>query len=89
MPAYWIGYKLEAKGQNYDGLYSAIKDIGGWWRHTTSSWIVTSNSKATDIRDTLKEHIDENDTLIVAKLSGEAAWANIGKNGSEWLKSNL
>jgi hypothetical protein len=37
----------------------------------------------------LQQYIDSNDELLVAKLSGEAAWTGFSDKCSNWLKENL
>ena len=44
---------------------------------------------AEQIRDDLVRHIDVNDELLVAKLSGEAAWYGFPPNGGQWLQQQL
>lgn len=90
MAAYIIGYDLNKSGQDYEELITAIKSISGtWWHHLDSTWIVVTSKTAVQIRDLLLSHIDTNDELLVAKLSGEAAWYGINEKGSNWLRSNL
>ena len=75
MNTYIICYDLNSPGQNYEGLIDAIKEIAnGWWHHLDSTWIINNNGPATSIRDYLTAHLDRNDELLVAKLSGESAW---------------
>jgi hypothetical protein len=89
MKSYVIGYDLNSPGQDYDALFEAIKSYGAWWHHLDSTWIVKTNSSAVEIRDHLRQFIDENDELLVAKLSGEAAWTGFSSKGSAWLKNNV
>lgn len=89
MTTYMIGYDLNKSGQDYDDLIEAIKTYDKWWHYLDSTWIIKSSKTATEIRDHLKRHIDSNDELLVAKLSGEAAWAGFSDKGSSWLKTNL
>lgn len=89
MSTYAINYDLNKPGQNYDSLIEAIKQFATWWHHLDSCWLVVTNLSAADIRDRLKPHLDRNDELLVAKLSGEAAWAGFTDRGSKWLKDNL
>lgn len=84
-----ISYDLIAPNRNYDKLYDGIKNYGTWARINESLWIIKSDDTSTQIRDNLKSFIDENDKLIVAKLSGEGAWFNLSDEISKWLKSNL
>jgi hypothetical protein len=90
MSTYMIGYDLNRPGQNYQNLFDAIKAQSKlWWHHLDSTWIITSDKSAKEIRDALVPHIDRNDELLVAKLSGEAAWWGFNEQGSSWLKDNL
>ena len=90
MNSYMIGYDLNKTGKDYKGLIDKIKGtFSNWWHCLDSTWIVKSNMNATQIRDLLKPFIDGNDELLVAKLSGEAAWTGFDEACSDWLKKNL
>ena len=87
--SYIIGYDLNKSGQDYDTLIEEIKKIGAWWHHLDSTFIVKSNLSAKEIRTNLKQYIDDNDELLVAVLTGEAAWTGFNDKGSKWLKDNI
>lgn len=89
MKSYIISYDLNKPGQNYNDLYEAIKALGNWWHHLDSTWIIKSNLTAVQVRDSLTPHMDSNDKILVATLSGEAAWKGFNQKGSDWLKNNL
>lgn len=89
MKSYVISYDLNKPGQDYAKLYEAIKSYGTWWRNLESTWIIKSNSIASQIRDYLKQFIDKNDKLLVVTLTGEGAWSGINANGSTWLTKYL
>lgn len=90
LATYMIGYDLNRPGQGYTALIEAIKKVGSnWWHHLDSTWIVISNKTAVDIRNSLTPYVDNSDELLVAKLSGEAAWKGFTDKGSIWLKENL
>ncbi len=89
MKTYMIGYDLDRPGQDYPELIEAIKNYGWWWHHLDSTWIIRTDSSAAQIRDYLQQFIDPNDELLVARLSGEAAWRGIPERGSKWLRDNL
>ena len=89
MAAYIIGYHLNRPGQDYPNLFEAIKSYGNWWHHLGSTEIVKTDQSAVQIRDHLRQFIDQSDELFVGKLSGHAAWTGIPENGSNWLKNNL
>lgn len=89
MKTYLVGYDLNRPEQNYTDLIDAIKELGLWWHCLDSTWIVKTNQSASDIRDSLRRHIDSNDELLVASLTGESAWGGFADDCSSWLKSNI
>lgn len=89
MKTYLIGYDLNKEGQNYNNLIAEIKKLGNWWHCLDSTFIIKSNNLSSVIRDHLSKFIDKNDKLLVARLTGEAAWAGFDNDCSKWLNENL
>lgn len=89
MNSYLISYDLMAPAKDYPKLISAIKDYGTYAKVLESCWVIKSSDTAKTITDNLKNYIDANDKLFVAKLDNVAAWYNLPKEVSEWLKKNL
>lgn len=89
MPCYVIGYDLNQPGQDYEELYEQIKSYGTWLHHLDSTWFVKTNHTSAQIRNYLQQFIDDNDKLLVAELSGVAAWTGLNDKGTTWLKNNL
>lgn len=90
MASYVISYDLNRPGQNYNELFEEIKALGTWWHCLDSTWIVKSNLTAAQVRDRLVKKIDTNDRLIVAALTGEAAWTtSFSEQCQDWLRKNL
>jgi hypothetical protein len=89
MKSYLIGYDLNKSGQDYSTLIEKIKLVGSWWHCLDSTWIVKSDLSAAQIRDMLIPFIDTNDELLVATLTGEAAWKGFSKQCGDWLLKNL
>ena len=75
MSKYMVTYDLRKPGQNYDNLIAAIKKYT-FVKVTESSWFIKTSDNATVVRDNLNKHIDSGDRLMVAALTGEAAWNN-------------
>jgi len=88
MKTYLVGYDLNRPHQDYPELIRAIKQFP-WWHYLDSTWIVKSNSKASEIRDNLAQHIDTNDELLVVSLTGESAWTGFDATASAWLHENI
>lgn len=89
MNTYMIGYDLHKPSQDYPKLEKAIKKFGWWWHHLDSTWIIKSDMSASEVYDFLSHFMDGNDALLVAALTGEAAWFGFNKPGSDWLKDYL
>lgn len=87
--SYFISYDLSSPGQNYNDLIEAIKNYGTYCKINNSDWIISTDDKATEIRDNLKQHLDKNDKLFVGELSGAAAWIGYPDSTSNWLKKYL
>ena len=75
MNKYIITYDLNCPGKNYTSLISKINTYENA-KVCESAWIIRSSSNSEQIRDILTREIDKNDSLFVAKLTGEAAWRN-------------
>ena len=89
-----IGYDLNKEGKNYaennKKLIELIKKtFPTWWHYLDSTWIVVTTMTCVQIRDLLITVLDKDDELLVARLSGEAAWFGFDDNGSKWLKEHL
>jgi hypothetical protein len=88
MGTYVVTYDLRAPGRNYAALHEAIKALGAWWHHLESTWIVTSQLTAVQIRDRLRSHLDGNDKLLVAEMGHWWATVGIDAAGNDWLKQS-
>ena len=92
MKVYQINYDLR-KQRNYDELYKKIKAYGPWCRPLKSCWIIVSDNTAVQIRDDLKQVMDNDDGLLVTKLNPEAAWVNLDSDKdnsmTDWLKKYI
>jgi hypothetical protein len=90
MGVFMVGYDLNSPGQKYADLGDEIKKLGAWWHHLDSTWLVTSQLIAGDIRTRLKQHLDDGDELLVIDITG-ANWATAGfsKPATDWLYSSV
>jgi hypothetical protein len=87
MACYIISYDLR-NDRDYESLYKAIKAYGIWARITESMWAVVTEESATQIRDYLLKHMDQDDRLFVVKSGIESAWTNV-RCRNEWLRKHL
>lgn len=86
-----VGYDLNKNGKDYEDVWAYLKDRhNNWWHHLDSTWIIRTDKTAVQVRDELKAiGLDSDDELLVAELTGVAAWVGFSDQGSKWLKDNL
>jgi hypothetical protein len=71
-----INYDLKQQGQNYAGLYEAIKTCGDWYHLLGSTWLVDTTMTAEAIWKRLSTKVDGNDNVLVSR---------IGTDDNGWL----
>lgn len=85
-----VSYDLNRPGQNYAGLYEALKAVPLWWHYLDSTWLVRTEESAAQLRDRLSPCLDGGDELLVIDVtSPEAAWSGFDQRASQWIKDNL
>ncbi len=84
MKRFVVSYDLRKPGRNYEPLWARLKEWNAV-RVLESVWIINWKSDAVTIRDDLKKHIDANDGLLVAVLTGESAWSHLRGNSAASL----
>ena len=90
MATMMIGYDLNGQAKDYEDLIATIKNLGAWWHHLDSTWLVKSAMTATAVRDRLKPYLDADDELLVIDVTGDArAWFGFSAGGSKWLKNTF
>lgn len=88
MKVYQIDYDLRNR-RNYQSLYERIKSYPFWCRPLESTWVVSTESSAVQVRNYLKGALDQDDGILVTRLEGEAAWDNVGLKVGSYLKDLL
>lgn len=73
MNPYMVSYDLNRPGQDYTALIQALEQIGAV-KVLYSQWILRTTYSAEQLRNYLWQFMDGNDSLLVTRLSGEAAW---------------
>lgn len=89
MSSLLIAYDLRKPGKDYSQIIAAIKQYGTWAHLEESVWAIRTASTPASVRDALLKHIDENDRLLVAEPTGNAAWHNLNPEVGTWLQKNL
>ena len=87
MAYYSITYDL-IKSKDYAKIREGIKSLSNdiWAKPTLSQWIIQSDKSVVQVRDYLKNYMDNDDILFVIEVK-ENTWAswNIPKDVSAWL----
>lgn len=65
---------------------AAVKKLGNWSNRVPGVFLVESKSSASQIRDFLKQHMGQQDTLFVARISTHWAGRNMGDGFPDWMK---
>lgn len=89
MAVHWVNYDLNKSGQDYTKLIEYLKSHQSWAKPLKSSFFVKTALSASQLRDGIKAHIDANDSVLVAPVTGNWASSNIPKDVTDWLKKNL
>ncbi len=81
---YSITYDLKKPGQDYNGLYEAIKGCGDWWHYLESTWLVDTTLDANGIWNRLSPHVDKNDHVLVIGVTKDyQGW--LSNEAWDWL----
>lgn len=89
MSTYVVCYDLHTPGQKYECLTKKLEGYGTYWHVQGSVWIIETKHSAKVVRDDLLGCMDGNDKLIVAGLSGEAAWFGYTDKVDDWFRGVL
>ena len=86
-----IGYDLHpSTGRDYDELLRALEAIGGgYWDCLDSTWLVITERTPIQIRDELKQYLEDGDRLLVMRYGEGAAWLGFKDDCHTWLEDNL
>lgn len=68
--------KLNDRHNDYNDLYKKLESYFNYAKVSESSWIIQGDYTSSELRDDIKSILNKEDTLLVAKLTGEAAWRN-------------
>ena len=81
---YLITYDLDRPGQDYKDLLAYLRQLGAT-RVLESVWLLKSDAEHGALRDAIRSNgrLDTNDRILVAGLSGAAAWHNLMVNDAK------
>lgn len=80
-----ITYDLNKPGKDYPDLYEAIKNLGAWWHHLDSTWLVDTSLTPYQAWSRLSSVVDKNDTVLVIRVTGDySGW--LTERAQNWLR---
>ncbi len=85
MSVYIITYELH-HDKDYDKVHNGIKSLGGCIHCLRSIWFVKTGFSIAEIREILKDYIDDDDSLLVMKTTHEWFTMNMPTSCASWLK---
>jgi hypothetical protein len=83
-----VSYDLKKPGQDYTGVYEAIKSASGWWHYLESTWIIQTNRPLEFWADKIKSHMDANDRLIIVDITNSEYNGWLPAKAWEWIKAH-
>lgn len=90
MAILFVTYELNAPGRKYQPVYDYLKKHaycrGTEGKRLESSWLLDTSKTAKQVRDEMRELIDENDVLFVAPI--KKAWAANNYYCGTWLNKD-
>ena len=89
MAHYIASYDLHNQ-RHYQPVWDALESMGAT-RLLESLWVLTSNQTAEQIRITIQNAADSDDSVAVIELKPGSWWATIRVRpaGLQWLKQNI
>lgn len=88
MNVYCVSYDLNKAGQKYAALYEELKKSSSWWHYLDSTWLIYTSESAKALSDRLKTHLDQNDNLLVIKVTSEyAGW--LSQEAWDWINKYI
>ncbi len=69
-------------------LETEIKGLGNWSNRLNGVWFLETNNNAKQIRDLLKQHVEngKGDRIFVARISRNWAGFGMGEGFPEWIQ---
>lgn len=82
-----VTYDLNKPGQDYPGLYDAIKaqSNGAWWHHLDSTWLIATNRTPSQVKDAIKQVVDSSDSFLVVDITRDTYSGWLPKKAWDWI----
>jgi hypothetical protein len=81
---YMVTYDLRTPGKDYAPVHEYLKQFA-YCKDLESFWLIDTKLSTANVRDGLKQHVDANDKVFVARLHRD--WASLNYACTEWLNN--
>ncbi len=89
MTCYIVSFQV-ASTETRNRLREELKTYPGYCPINNTCWAITTDKKASEVRDHLTTTLKRGDRIFVVRSGTEAAWRNaISEGHTAWLKKNL
>lgn len=89
MAVFIVSYDT-VKERNYQALYEGMENVGGV-RLLESVWGVALENTTAEVRDWVRDLLDDDDKILVVKLKPSVSWAarKCGTDVTAWLREHI
>ncbi|MBQ8519813.1 MAG: hypothetical protein IJ456_00180 [Bacteroides sp.] len=90
MDSYLISFHLDNQ-EDSNQVSGRLRSYPKWARVMENVWIVQSDSKLTDIRESISSIIEGNGGSVLVVKINNAAWGTyaVDKEVTDWMKENI
>ncbi len=90
MDSYLISFHLE-NTEDYNQVSERIRSYSKWARIMENVWIVQTETKLADVRESISSIIDENGGSVLVVNINNDAWGTyaVSKEVTDWMKENI
>lgn len=90
MDSYLITFHINNQ-EDYGKVSERIRNYPKWARVMDNVWFVLSDTKLTDVRESISSIIDENGGSVLVVKVNHAAWGtySVEKDVTDWMKDNI
>lgn len=87
---YQLAFRCDDERQGLlDDLVSGLANGGDGLKIQDGVWIIDTNGPANEIRDRIRECLEDGEAVIVSVLAGYAAWHGFDGEATDWLLAHL
>jgi hypothetical protein len=71
-----VTYDLRGQ-RDYASFYATLGQQGPWWHYVSSTWLLSTERSPEEVAESLRSHLDPNDSILVTEMARGARYAGI------------